>query len=118
MSTWDDLTAFQRDILREIRALEREDNESYGLAIKSGLETRYGKEVNHGRLYPNLNSLVDKGLVSKSELDKRTNEYTLTGIGSRELTAAIQSDAELLDTLTETAPQNARADGSGNEGGA
>jgi len=53
----------------------------YGLAIKRQLEEYYGTEVNHGRLYPNLDSLVDMDLVEKSELDKRTNQYELTEDG-------------------------------------
>ncbi|TKX82728.1 PadR family transcriptional regulator, partial [Halorubrum sp. SS5] len=53
----------------------------YGLAIKRELEAYYGSEVNHGRLYPNLDDLVDDGLVEKSELDKRTNQYELTEEG-------------------------------------
>ncbi|GAB3029664.1 PadR family transcriptional regulator [Natronobiforma cellulositropha] len=71
-----DLTAFQNNIL-VILAKEP----MYGLAIKRELEEYYGTEVNHGRLYPNLDELVDLGLVKKSELDKRTNQYSLTDDG-------------------------------------
>ena len=71
-----DLTAFQTNIL-VILAKEP----MYGLAIKRELEDYYGTEVNHGRLYPNLDELVDLGLVEKSELDKRTNQYSLTDDG-------------------------------------
>ncbi len=71
-----DLTAFQYNILV---VLSREP--MYGLAIKAELEAYYLGEVNHGRLYPNLDELVKEGLVSKSELDKRTNEYALTDDG-------------------------------------
>ena len=71
-----DLTAFQHNILV---ILAREP--MYGLAIKRELEAYYGDEVNHGRLYPNLDDLVDLGLVEKSELDKRTNQYALTEDG-------------------------------------
>jgi DNA-binding PadR family transcriptional regulator len=53
----------------------------YGLAIKRELESYYGTEVNHGRLYPNLDDLVEMDLVGKSELDKRTNQYELTELG-------------------------------------
>jgi DNA-binding PadR family transcriptional regulator len=53
----------------------------YGLAIKRQLEDYYESEVNHGRLYPNLDELVERGLVEKSELDKRTNQYALTDAG-------------------------------------
>lgn len=71
-----DLTAFQYNILV---VLAREP--MYGLAVKRELEAYYRAEVNHGRLYPNLDRLVSQDLVSKSELDKRTNEYALTDVG-------------------------------------
>jgi len=71
-----DLTAFQQNILVILA-----EEPMYGLAIKGHLETYYGTEVNHGRLYPNLDDLVEMGLVEKSELDKRTNQYELTDEG-------------------------------------
>jgi PadR family transcriptional regulator, regulatory protein PadR len=79
----EDLTAFQRDLLYVIAGL----GDPYGLAIKEGLEESYDKEVNHGRLYPNLDTLVDMGLVDKGKYDKRTNVYTLTRRGRQEITA-------------------------------
>lgn len=69
-----DLTAFQRDILR---LLEREDHQK-GTSIRAGLEAYYQTGVTHGRLYPNLDQLVEKGLVEKGERDNRTNDYALT----------------------------------------
>jgi DNA-binding PadR family transcriptional regulator len=71
-----ELTAFQQNILTILAEEPR-----YGLAIKRDLETYYDSEVNHGRLYPNLDDLVEMGLVEKGELDKRTNEYSLTEEG-------------------------------------
>jgi DNA-binding PadR family transcriptional regulator len=71
-----DLTAFQQNILTILA-----EEPMYGLAIKRELEAYYGSEVNHGRLYPNLDDLVEDGLVEKSELDKRTNQYELTDEG-------------------------------------
>ena len=71
-----DLTAFQQNILTILA-----EEPMYGLAIKRELEAYYGSEVNHGRLYPNLDDLVELGLVEKSELDKRTNQYELTDAG-------------------------------------
>ncbi len=71
-----ELTAFQNNILVILA-----NEPMYGLAIKRELESYYGTEVNHGRLYPNLDELVDLGLVEKSELDKRTNQYALTDDG-------------------------------------
>ena len=75
-----ELTAFQQNILTILAEEPR-----YGLAIKRELETYYNSEVNHGRLYPNLDDLVEMGLVEKSELDKRTNEYALTEEGYQAL---------------------------------
>ncbi|WP_425490727.1 helix-turn-helix transcriptional regulator [Haloprofundus salilacus] len=59
------------------------DEARYGLGIKRELEDYYSEDVNHGRLYPNLNDLVAMGLVEKTELDKRTNLYTATELGVR-----------------------------------
>ncbi len=71
-----ELTAFQQNILTILAEEPR-----YGLAIKRELESYYDSEVNHGRLYPNLDDLVEMDLVEKSELDKRTNQYALTDEG-------------------------------------
>ena len=71
-----DLTAFQQNILVILS-----EEAMYGLAIKRSLEEYYDTEVNHGRLYPNLDDLVEMELVEKSELDKRTNLYELTETG-------------------------------------
>jgi DNA-binding PadR family transcriptional regulator len=71
-----ELTAFQQNILVILA-----EEAMYGLAIKRELEEYYGTDVNHGRLYPNLDDLVEMGLVEKSELDKRTNQYALTDAG-------------------------------------
>lgn len=83
-----ELTKFQ---IRILEILAEEDR--YGLAIKRGLEDYYGTEVNHGRLYPNLDELVGLELVEKGELDKRTNNYTLTGKGQ----AFLEDDLEWQD---------------------
>ena len=71
-----ELTAFQQNILVILSEEPR-----YGLAIKRELETYYDSDVNHGRLYPNLDDLVELDLVEKSDLDKRTNQYALTDEG-------------------------------------
>jgi len=76
-----DLTAFQRDILWVLA----NDDGLKGLAVKAALEDFYGEQVNHGRLYPNLNELVDEGLIDKSERDLRTNNYELTDAAQKAL---------------------------------
>lgn len=87
-----DLTGFQRDLLYVIAGLD----EPHGLAIKEELERYYESEVNHGRLYPNLDTVVEKGLVEKGELDRRTNVYTLTRRGRRELDARKEWEARYV----------------------
>ncbi|ADJ14435.1 PadR family transcriptional regulator [Halalkalicoccus jeotgali] len=71
------LTAFQRDVLMTTAEL----GASHGLGIKSRVEEHYETEINHGRLYPNLDTLVEEGLVEKSSRDRRTNEYRVTERG-------------------------------------
>jgi len=74
-----------------------------GLAIKDELENYYEKEIHHGRLYPNLDTLVDKGIVEKGQRDRRTNYYTLTQRGIRELEARREWEAQYLDEELEVA---------------
>ncbi|RXK49358.1 PadR family transcriptional regulator [Halorientalis pallida] len=93
--TYADLSAFQRDVLVVLRRLESSEEDSYGLAIKRRLEDRYDDDVNHGRLYPNLDELVEFGLVERGEIDKRTNRYTLTAAGL----SLLQAHADALDEL-------------------
>lgn len=76
-----DLTAFQQHCLLAIA----DEGEVHGLGIKDWLDDYYEDEINHGRLYPNLDTLCHKGLVQKEEVDRRTNHYSLTTRGKREL---------------------------------
>jgi PadR family transcriptional regulator, regulatory protein PadR len=78
-----DLTGFQRDILYVIAG----GDQLNGLAIKAELEDYYETEVHHGRLYPSLDTLKNKGLVEKGEVDRRSNYYALTARGQREIEA-------------------------------
>ena len=87
-----DLTGFQRDLLTVIGGLDS----PHGLMIKEELETYYETEINHGRLYPNLDSLVEKGLIEKGQKDRRTNVYTLTQRGHRELEARREWENEYI----------------------
>ena len=87
-----DLTGFQRDLLYVIAGLD----EPHGLAIKDELESYYEKEIHHGRLYPNLDTLVDKGFVEKGQRDRRTNFYALNNRGKRELDARREWESKYL----------------------
>jgi DNA-binding PadR family transcriptional regulator len=88
-----DLTGFQRDLLYVIAGSE----EPHGLALKDELEAYYEQEIHHGRLYPNLDTLVEKGLVEKGELDRRTNSYTITRRGQREIDARREWEHQYID---------------------
>ena len=76
-----DLIGFQRDIMYLVAGLD----DPHGLAVKDELEKYYESEIHHGRLYPNLDELVKKGLIKKGKKDRRTNVYKLTDRGVREL---------------------------------
>lgn len=92
----DDLTAFQRDLLYVVYGLD----DPHGLAIKDEVEKYYQQELNHGRLYPNLDMLVDEGLVEKGEIDKRTNYYKLTTRGKQVLKSRDEWEAQYMNAAT------------------
>jgi DNA-binding PadR family transcriptional regulator len=74
-----DLTGFQRDLLYVICGFDKPS----GQTIKEDLEQYYQDEINHGRLYPNLDALVMKSFVDKGQLDRRTNYYAITEKGEQ-----------------------------------
>ena len=78
-----DLTGFQRDCLYVLAGLDSPK----GLDVKKELDEYYEGEIHHGRLYPNLDELVEKGFVEKGSIDDRTNSYDLTSRGEREIDA-------------------------------
>ncbi|WP_380681640.1 PadR family transcriptional regulator [Salinigranum sp. GCM10025319] len=71
-----ELTGFQRDLLYVIAGADRPS----GQQIKESISDDVG-EVNHGRLYPNLDTLVESGFVDKGQHDRRTNFYQLSEAG-------------------------------------
>lgn len=89
-----DKSAFQRDILFVIYGLK----DPKGLKIKDTLEDYYQQEVNHGRLYPNLDELVSDGLVNKGTKDRRTNEYQITDRGREILQTRLEWELDLVDS--------------------
>lgn len=75
-----ELTAFQRDLLYVTAGLDQPS----GQRIKSELEKEIN-EITHGRLYPNLDTLVESGYIIQGNIDRRTNYYELTEFGERSL---------------------------------
>ena len=88
-----ELTGFKRDILTIADGLD----DPNGLEIKAELEDYYEGEINHGRLYPNLDDLVDRGLLEKGKADERTNSYSLTGQGVKALEERREWEDQYVD---------------------
>ena len=90
-----ELTGFQRDLLYVIAGADQPS----GQDVKEELEQYYPNEINHGRLYPNLDQLVEMGFVAKGTKDKRTNSYALTRRGHSEIDSRLEWQAEYVDGL-------------------
>lgn len=76
-SEFAELSGFKRDLLIVVGGLETPK----GLEILDELEKYYDETVNHGRLYPNLDDLVESGYIDKISLNERSNGYNLTDEG-------------------------------------
>lgn len=90
-----DLTGFQRDVLTVLAA----EQDPKGLRAAEVMEELYREEINHGRLYPNLDELDNKGLINKQKEDNRTNRYVITPRG----VYVLQAYKEFLD---DTVPES------------
>jgi len=95
---WTDLTGFQRDLLLELYGIDGPK----GLELKTAVEHTLGEEVNHPRLYNNLDQLVEKELVEKDEqiYDRRSNCYQITPSGIE----LIESRAQIFASTTSRGP--------------
>jgi DNA-binding PadR family transcriptional regulator len=56
------------------------------MGLKRALEGVYGRQVNHGQLYPGLSDLVEHGLLRTRLDNQRTSYYEFTDRGRRALT--------------------------------
>ena len=88
-----DLTGFQRDLLYVIAG----DDRPSGQDVKEEVEMYYDSEINHGRLYPNLDTLVNKELVEKGQLDRRTNYYDITDSGEDKIEERKEWESKYVD---------------------
>lgn len=89
----DDLTGFQRDLLYVIAGADQPS----GQEVKDEVEKYYNSEINHGRLYPNLDTLVNKELVEKGQLDRRTNYYAISDRGREQIEERRQWEQQYID---------------------
>lgn len=74
------LTSFQRDILYVTLGLDRPSGQDIMETIED-----HSEEITHGRLYPNLDTLVEMGYLEKGHIDRRTNFYVLSDRGETAL---------------------------------
>ena len=74
-----ELTAFQYTLLQAADELVEPSGQDIRRYVNSS--PFHGSDMNHARLYPNLNTVVDAGLVEKGEHDRRTNYYKITDDG-------------------------------------
>ena len=88
-----DLTGFQRDLLYVIAGADQPS----GQEVKTEIEQYYSSDINHGRLYPNLDTLVNKELVEKGQLDRRTNYYAISDAGRRQIEDRRTWEAQYVD---------------------
>ncbi len=87
------LTGFQRDLAYIIANLDQPS----GQVIKERLEEELEIETNHGRLYPNLDVLVEEGFVERGDLDRRTNYYVLSDTGRQALLERREWEDQFLE---------------------
>jgi DNA-binding PadR family transcriptional regulator len=56
-------------------------------------------EVSHSRLYPNLDVLVNRDLVEKGQINRRTNYYQITATGEEAIRERREWEDEVTDFL-------------------
>lgn len=93
MEPRDETTGFQRDLLCVLYGLD----DPKGMEVQSELEEYYGSEVLHARVYQNLDTLVEQGLVEKGERDSRTNYYRITDAGRDAIESVIEWKRQYTD---------------------
>lgn len=91
-----DLTGFQRDILIVLNGL----GASHGAQLKRELERARYSSLLSGRLYHNLDVLVEQSLVQKRDGAGRENEYRLTAEGSTSVREHSEWQQRYVDRAT------------------
>lgn len=71
-----------------------------GQEVNSIINEEYKNEVNHGRLYPNLDDLVEMGLIIKGDKDDRTNYYQITQKGKDKIVKRHHWTNERIDNTS------------------
>ncbi|WP_267642358.1 PadR family transcriptional regulator [Haloarchaeobius amylolyticus] len=85
-----DLTGFQHNLLVVLTKMD----EPSGRELKKEIEESLDCTLPHGRLYRNLDTLVEKGLVEKGCIDGRTNFYEISEDGKEAIRERYQWERE------------------------
>lgn len=94
MSAIHELRGIQRDLLFVISGLA----EPNGQEIRAEMERSLNADVQQGRIYSNLDDLVENGFVEKGSQNGRTNRYTLTGRGLAVIESRHEWERRYLDS--------------------
>lgn len=84
---------FRQDCLHTIARL----NGPNGQDIKSELQEYYGVNINDSKLYKNLDTIVEIGLVDKEKQGGRENRYTLTQQGNERINSGRERENQHND---------------------
>lgn len=95
-----ELTGFQRDLLYAIAGFDRPS----GQTVKGEIEEYFGRDITHGQLYPNLDTLVQARMVDKGQVDRRTNFYDLSTKGRDAITRRREWENPLLEEIITIRP--------------
>ena len=90
------LTGFQRDIVVGLAWFERVhgENSVRGQDLGELLTDQYESKIHNGRLYPNLDTVITKGLVNKVDSEEDISPdaaYTLSQEGNSDIKDYYQS---------------------------
>ena len=78
-----DVNSFKRDMMVVIAGMDSPS----GKELIAELQEYYSEEITVGRVYPQLDELVEKKLITKQDRNGRANEYQLTKRGVRDIQA-------------------------------
>lgn len=93
-----DLNAFQRDCLYMISGMDSPS----GIEVRQKINEYYNKDVATSSVYPVLDDLNTMGLIKKSRKTQRTNQYTITARGEREIEEREEWEKEVSPIVGET----------------
>ncbi|UCE41863.1 MAG: helix-turn-helix transcriptional regulator [Candidatus Aminicenantes bacterium] len=98
-----ELTVLEQIILSAVWALK---NNAYGVSVRQTVKKVSGKSLNYGTLYNNLEQLLKKGYVAKTEGDSSPDRigrprifYTLTPNGQKALREAYELHTTIWNSI-------------------